>query len=505
MRPFGDTTLMRTGLHNDRGVTLLFTLMCIVLLLSCVSSAIAVKPRVIIATDPIELDKNYQYVDEDIHPNDPETGDPDDLQSLVRFLLYANEFRIEGIIASSERIDDGETRIWLNRDYTVQRVIDKYDEVDENLRLHDPAYPTADFLRSKVRKGFSCPEGSSLPGPGKDTPGSDLIIEVVDASSEVLWFLDWVGQPQQFELSQALWKVRQQRTPAQAAEFLSKIRAIYTVVSREGPGGWLRDQFPTLFLVGPGYIINKTINSSNPFGGMGRYSMKGADTSIWNTAWADQHVRTGHGALGRLLPTHTNHQRPGLQDYDSRTFFQLLHQGLGDAADPAMGNWGGRYERVTGTNHWAPAQDDHPGSGNPSQRVFYTVGRYQHAMQAEFQARMDWCVKDYAGANHNPQAVLNGDASTKIMRLTVAPGTTVNLSAAGSSDPDGDSLRYTWWQYGEADSFEGSVHIRNSKSQDASFAAPRVDSEKSIHVVLEVSDNGRPSLTSYRRMVVTVR
>ena len=118
---------------------------------------------------------------------------------------------------------------------------------------------------------------------------------------------------------------------------------------------------------------------------------------------------------------------------------------------------------------------------------------------------MDWCVKDYASANHNPHAVLNGDASTKIMRLTVAPGTTVNLSAAGSRDPDGDSLRYTWWQYGEADSFEGSVHIRNSKSQDASFAAPRVDSEKTIHVVLEVSDNGQPSLTSYRRMVVTVR
>ena len=81
----------------------------------------------------------------------------------------------------------------------------------------------------------------------------------------------------------------------------------------------------------------------------------------------------------------------------------------------------------------------------------------------------------------------------------------MNLSAAGSRDPDGDDLRYTWWQYGEADSFEGSVQIRNSTSQDASFAAPQVNSEKTIHVVLEVSDNGRPSLTSYRRMVVTVQ
>ena len=91
------------------------------------------------------------------------------------------------------------------------------------------------------------------------------------------------------------------------------------------------------------------------------------------------------------------------------------------------------------------------------------------------------------------------------MRLTVAPGTTVKLTAAGSRDPDGDGLRYTRWQYGEADSFEGSLRIRNRKSQDANFVAPRVNSEKTIHVVLEVSDNGRPSLTSYRRMVVTVQ
>jgi len=62
MRHFGDTTLVRTGLHNNRGARLRLTLMCIVLLLSYVSSAIAVKSRVIIATDPIELDKNYQYI-----------------------------------------------------------------------------------------------------------------------------------------------------------------------------------------------------------------------------------------------------------------------------------------------------------------------------------------------------------------------------------------------------------------------------------------------------------
>jgi hypothetical protein len=233
--------------------------------------------------------------------------------------------------------------------------------------------------------------------------------------------------------------------------------------------------------------------------------MKGADTSIWNTAWADQHVRAGHGALGSLLPTHTHHQRPGLRDFDSRTFFQLLHQGLGDATDPAMGNWGGRYERVNGTNHWAPAQDDHPGSGNPSQRVFYTVGRYQHAIQAEFQARMDWCVKDYAGANHNPIAAIDGNTDKEIVYLNISAGATVQLRASGSCDPDGDTISYKWWQYHGTDSYDGLVSIRNSNKQNASFVAPQVDSEKTIHLVLEVTDSGQPSLISYRRIIVTVK
>jgi hypothetical protein len=29
------------------------------------------------------------------------TSDPDDIQSMVRFLLYANEFDVEGLVASS--------------------------------------------------------------------------------------------------------------------------------------------------------------------------------------------------------------------------------------------------------------------------------------------------------------------------------------------------------------------------------------------------------------------
>src|SRR5215213_9502716 len=37
-------------------------------------------------------------------------GDPDDEQSLVRFLLYVNEWDVEGIIANRPKAIDGENR-----------------------------------------------------------------------------------------------------------------------------------------------------------------------------------------------------------------------------------------------------------------------------------------------------------------------------------------------------------------------------------------------------------
>ena len=56
------------------------------------------KRRVIISSDfpPVDIcnGKNCTC-------NPSRCSDPDDVQSMVRFLLYANEFDIEGIVASS--------------------------------------------------------------------------------------------------------------------------------------------------------------------------------------------------------------------------------------------------------------------------------------------------------------------------------------------------------------------------------------------------------------------
>lgn len=112
----------------------------------------------------------------------------------------------------------------------------------------------------------------------------------------------------------------------------------------------------------------------------------------------------------------------------------------------------------------------------------------------------DWCVKPYDQANHAPIVKL-----THALDLTVRPGQKVSLSAKGSADPDGDALTYRWWEYQEADTYEGAIDIVDAGKQDASFTVPGDGGKgKTIHVICEVTDNGTPSLTRYRRVVVEI-
>ncbi len=73
----------------------------------------------------------------------------------------------------------------------------------------------------------------------------------------------------------------------------------------------------------------------------------------------------------------------------------------------------------------------------------------------------------------------------------------------GLSDPDGDNLSFQWWRYAEADSYDGNINIKNTNSKDAHFLAPDAPG-KTIHIILEVTDDGSPSLTSYRRMIIAI-
>jgi hypothetical protein len=79
------------------------------------------------------------------------------------------------------------------------------------------------------------------------------------------------------------------------------------------------------------------------------------------------------------------------------------------------------------------------------------------------------------------------------------------LDAGGSSDPDGDSLSFRWYQYPEVGSWKTPlVMIGADNLHRRGFVAPSVTKRETIHFILEVTDKGVPALTRYQRVIVTI-
>lgn len=131
-----------------------------------------------------------------------------------------------------------------------------------------------------------------------------------------------------------------------------------------------------------------------------------------------------------------------------------------------------------------------------------SVWRWRPAFQADSQARLDRCVAEKA--NRNPVAVLNGDRSHRVLELTTRPGETVRLSAKGTDDPDGERVHARWSVYREAGTFPGDVRLSADEGLSTSFVAPRATEPQTVHVILEVRDNGTPGLVAFRRAIVQI-
>jgi len=87
--------------------------------------------------------------------------------------------------------------------------------------------------------------------------------------------------------------------------------------------------------------------------------------------------------------------------------------------------------------------------------------------------------------------------------LTAAPGAAVRLTAT-ATDPDGDDLEARWWVYEEAGTLTESPSLE-SDGFDATLTLPATaEAGQRAVVVLEVTDDGAPSLTRYAQFVVTV-
>ncbi len=429
-------------------------------------------------------------------------NEPDDAQSLVRFLLYSNQWDVEGLVAT--------TSCWKRdnpADWRIEEIVKAYGKVRENLLKHEKGYPEEEYLLSIIKKGV--PEfGMKGVGKGKDTQGSDWIISVLDKPDErPLWVTIWGGAN---TLAQALWKIKMTRPPAEVNRLVKKLR-VYTISDQDNAGPWLRNTFPDLFyIVSPGYGEN---NGKGYFyatwtGISGERWYKfpsGADTSIIRNGWVKENIRTNHGPLGEEYP-YIEYAMEG----DTPSFLYLIENGLGNTEHPDRGSWGGRYALYKPlTRKWFHEPETRPIWTNIEDMVWVddvcyvnpqaTIWRWRQAFQNDFAARMDWCIMDYKEANHPPLAALNHENT-----INVHPGDTVKLNAKPSSDPDSDDLNFHWFHYIEPGDFVGSIKLENPESAESFFIAPKVPESQCVHIILEVTDNGNPALTRYQRVIVNI-
>jgi len=442
------------------------------------------KPRVIVLTDI--------------------TNEPDDEESMVRFLLYSNEFDVEGLIAT--------TSVWLRdkiRPEHIHERIEAFGKVRNNLRKHASGYPTMEHLLNVTKEGR--PEfGMKGVGPGKSSEGSQHIIEVVDRPDDrPVWISVWGGANC---LAQALWDVKYTRSKEQLGAFVSKLR-VYTISDQDNSGRWIRLTFPKLFyIVTPSSVNYHEYYKATWTGISGDRRYKNGPMhkfELVDNPWLRKNIIEGHGPLGALYP-----ELEFIMEGDTPSFFNLISNGLGSRISPSYGGWGGRYVLYQSYAETHPIWTNAEGcqdtvvaeNGLQYTSAQATIWRWREAYQHDFAARMDWCVaKTHEKANHNPIAAFDNDKSKAVVNLSVKTRETVKLSAKGTYDPDGDKFSYRWFVYKEAGNYDGSIGIKNDRLQQAHFVVPKVKTPCAVHVILEVKDEGRPSLYSYRRIIVNIQ
>ncbi len=419
-------------------------------------------------------------------------GDPDDQQAMIRLMTYANEFEIEGLIATASGVP-GELKRKIVQPRLIGEIVEAYGRVRDNLAKHAPGYPTARQLLDRIKSG-NPHRGREAIGRGHDTEGSGWIMRVVDQPDpRLVNIVVWGGQT---DLAQALWRVRHDRDEAGLRRFLGKVR-VYDIGNQDGIEDWIFENFPDLF-----YVLANAPQGADRRLGVYRGMYLGGDESLTSREWIDTHVRRDHGPLGALYPTKTwtaPNPHGALKEGDTPSWFYFLPFGLGNPAHPEWGGWGGRFRHAQ-RGLYRDAAD----TVAETTDARATVWRWRPAYQHDFQARMDWCVRPPDGANHAPRAVLQADRSRRVLQLRAAPGAAVRLSAGGSSDRDGDTLAYRWWVYGEAGTCPRPVRVENARRPEAIVHVPSVAPGTTIHVVLEVTDDGSPPLVGYRRVVLQV-
>lgn len=451
-------------------------------------------------------------------------GEIDDQCSMIRFLLYTNEWDVEGIITSSSQYH-WRGHKWAGDDW-VQPFLEAYAKVYPNLIKHDNLYPSAEFLQERTFLGNVESEGEM----DSITPGSQHIVKVLldESDDRPIWIQAWGGTN---TIARALKTIEDEHSD-KMAYVANKIRFFFIWEQDTTYQGYIRKNW------GKYNILTIICDQFWAIAYEWDKILPPDKIKYFKADWMKSNILENHGPLCSLYQAYKdNSDNEGFKERDfksagdfrsegdSPAFIYTIRNGLSDGNldHPDWGGWGGRYTKVrentwldpvSETNYTYPEgrwytgtawgrnymRNEYPKNPELMREYFQPIVRWVDAFQNDFAARADWCVKSYEDANHSPVVVLAHDLVIKD-----SCGANIKLSAKGTTDPDGDNLEYSWWQYKEAGSFKGNINLCDSDKQDASFTVPE-DAEKgnTIHIICEVTDSGTPALTRYQRVVVKV-
>ena len=437
------------------------------------------KPRIVVMTD--------------IGPAEVE---PDDNESAVRLMAYADRFEIEGIITTIGWNCDPYPVEWAEY---LKRVIDAYqvdvqnlmkrskqegfkDVEEENGRQELGYWPSADYLRGRSMMG-SARAGIGVIGPDNDSPGSELLIRLADEDDDrPIWLCSWGGAN---TFAQAVWRVQQERSEEELEAFLRKFR-IYTITDQDmhysmrmdraySSHQWLRRDFADDLM----FVWDESawLNQNN----LGKQN--------WDKY---EQLIQGKGEMGKVYPKFLW----GVEG-DTPSFLHVMPNGLNDPDDPTQVGWGGCHqfgispdgETFAWTNWEQPLKD----ISNAYEHKFYP-DEFN-----DFAARMQWA--DTGTGNVNPVVVIDGDKGLKPILLTPKRDKTLTLDASRSYDPDGDDLTFNWW-FQEFPDQTVYPTIDNPTADKIRITFPEDSDINTYQLVCEVHDNGPFQLTAYRRILI---
>lgn len=451
------------------------------------------------------------------------SNEPDDAQSLVRFLLYANEFDVRGLVAS--------TSTWMRNvvhPEDMVKIVEAYSKVVGNLNRHvhpDNLYPSAEHLTSLIRSGPAVYGKEALKEGFELSEGSALILDELRASEEPLWILCWGGiNP----LAQALVHLRGTIHAEEFATLRARLR-IYTISDQDDTGLFLRVTWPDIFYICSVHGWNSySLATWSAISGDCAAPIYGNGPSreLVSDEWVKDNIQIG--PLGAVYP-----DRMWIFEGDTPTFLYLIQNGLGVPDRPHWGSWGGRYNPVDlslSASHYSDAVDKVMGKdGNLHTSNHATIWRWRDAYQNDFAARMQWTLTaDTTKANHAPVVIVNDSGpGPEPIYVSVEAGSKLNLDASSSYDPDNDELTFAWFHYREP-SIEAEGYIdpqvpilqivaKDETNKQVTIDMPPPDKcaidfltgqaqgiAQVLHVILQVTDNGSPRMTTYKRIVIQI-